>query len=433
MIFLLLSIASSALTVGNFSQKLNHSDPASPLFNQSFFEMSDYFDPAHGLVILKIGSETWELPPAGVDDWFEELAKHFKATVITLQHRFFGHSQPFSDTSTPHLAFLTVEQALQDYAYLHDNFVSTLTHASLAKNTWVVIGGSYPGLLSANIRKRWPDKFAAAISSAGVVFATNDYYAFDLQDAITMGQECASLARTVRARALRLFRTDRQYIASLLNFSDTLTEFEFNTSFGDTFITGAQLSDITSFCAPLLDTLKTGADPLIAFAQYAASNGGFAENGTAPLKDTSAANSSEERCWFWMTCNEVAYWQTSPRSRLSLRGRANTTQFEDQCQDVFGFPMHPDVDKFNREHNVTRGNNVSHVAFITGSQDPWQWACVGEDTPVDEGNWVHTIKGFEVGHHREFNRPQSDDPEDMRATRAKLVLLLEQWTNWSAT
>jgi hypothetical protein len=283
--------------------------------------------------------------------------------------------------------------------------------------------------LSANIRKRWPDKFAAAISSAGVVFATNDYYEFDLQNAITMGQECASLARTVRARALKLFREDRAYLASLLDLSDNFTEFDLNVSFGDIFVTGAQLSNITALCAPLVDTLRTGADPLIAVAKYAKEIGGFED--TTDVKNETAANESEERCWLWMTCNEVGYWQTSPPERVALRGQATRKQFEDDCKDVFGFENGPDVDKFNREHNVTKGNNVSHVAFITGSQDPWQWACVGEDIEVDDGNWVHTIKGFEVGHHKEFNKPEPDDPEDLTETREKIVRLIEQWTNFT--
>jgi hypothetical protein len=132
-----------------------------------------------------------------------------------------------------------------------------------------------------------------------------------------------------------------------------------------------------------------------------------------------------------MTCNELGYWQTSPRERVALRGQATREQFEHQCTRVFGFTKGPDVDKFNREHRVTRGSNLSHVAFITGSQDPWQWACVGEDTDVDDGNWVHTIKGFEVGHHREFDKPQWDDPEDLKETRAKIVRLIEQWTNFT--
>jgi hypothetical protein len=131
-----------------------------------------------------------------------------------------------------------------------------------------------------------------------------------------------------------------------------------------------------------------------------------------------------------MTCNELGYWQTSP-GRVGIRGSTVTTEkFEEQCNETFG--VTPDVDKFNREHNVTKGNNVSHVAFITASQDPWQWACVGEDVEVDDGNWVHTIKGFEVGHHREFNKPDPDDPQDMKDTRAKVVRLLEEWIGWQS-
>jgi hypothetical protein len=207
-------------------------------------------------------------------------------------------------------------------------------------------------------------------------------------------------------------QTDREYATSLFGVPTNISEWEFDEMIADTCVTGAQYSDITSFCAPLVDTLITGESPLIAFARLSM------ERRRVP----------SGYAWFWMTCNELGYWQTSP-GRIGIRGQEVTTErFEDQCNATFG--RKPDVDKFNREHNVTKGNNVSHVAFITGSQDPWQWACVGEDIEVDEDNWVHTIKGFEVGHHREFDQPQPNDPQDMKDTRAKIVKLIEEWIGW---
>jgi hypothetical protein len=92
--------------------------------------------------------------------------------------------------------------------------------------------------------------------------------------------------------------------------------------------------------------------------------------------------------------------------------------------------MHPNVTDFNAKHNVTRGNNVSHVIFGTDSQDPWAWTCVGEDTPVDDDNWVYVVKGLEVGHHREFNAPTAQDPADLNRTRGHIIQKLETWLEW---
>jgi hypothetical protein len=40
---------------------------------------------------------------------------------------------------------------------------------------------------------------------------------------------------------------------------------------------------------------------------------------------------------------------------------------------------------------------------------------------------VYTIKGAEVGHHREFNNPTPDDPEDMKRARENLIMVLDKW------
>jgi hypothetical protein len=207
-----------------------------------------------------------------------------------------------------------------------------------------------------------------------------------------------------------------------------ITEFDFNLAFGETFTVGPQFSNVAQLCGPLLDTLRTGSDPVIALATYARANAGLQTMSLNYLRNETAANESEDRCWFWVTCNELAYWQTSP-GRIGLRGvNLTTAGFEEKCRAVFNDSMPPpDVDKFNSEHNLTRGNNVSHIAFVTDSQDPWAWTCIGPDIDVDDDNWVYTIKGTEVGHHREFNNPTPDDPEDMKRARENLIMVLDKW------
>ena len=61
---------------------------------------------------------------------------------MLVQHRFFGISQPYDNTSTSVLKYLTVEQAVEDYGRFHDLY----NDGSYKSFPWMVVGGSYPGL-----------------------------------------------------------------------------------------------------------------------------------------------------------------------------------------------------------------------------------------------------------------------------------------------
>lgn len=71
------------------------------------------------------------------------------ALLVTLEHRFYGASQPFPDWKTRNLEYLTSEQALADTAYFIDQKNFEFLHSIGRKPEWIVIGGSYPGALSA--------------------------------------------------------------------------------------------------------------------------------------------------------------------------------------------------------------------------------------------------------------------------------------------
>jgi len=67
-----------------------------------------------------------------------------------LEHRYYGQSQPYENWSTENLVHLSSEQALADLA----SFL-TAQGAGDQKKT-LVIGGSYPGALSAWFRVHYP-------------------------------------------------------------------------------------------------------------------------------------------------------------------------------------------------------------------------------------------------------------------------------------
>jgi serine protease 16 len=92
-----------------------------------------------------------------------------QALILALEHRYYGQSQPFPDLSTPNLRFLSSRQALQDIALFHEYITSRLDLPATTK--WVTFGGSYPGMLAAWSRSKFPHLFHAAVSSSAPVEA----------------------------------------------------------------------------------------------------------------------------------------------------------------------------------------------------------------------------------------------------------------------
>lgn len=431
MLFIWLFVLQAFSTLSDFDQLLDHANSTdSRTFKQKYFEENEFFDEKDGIIILKIGAESSDLSPSGVSDWFRDVAQKYHAKVITIQHRFFGKSQPFSDTSIDSLQYLTTAQAIDDYGYFHDNYNQTLSNYP-----WLIVGGSYPGLLSAFTIKKYPQKFFAAISSAGVVFANDNLTMFDTQIAISMGHECASIARQTRMAIDDLIESDPEYLYRLFNLSQNFTKADLYFMFADIFSLGPQYGDRAHLCGALLDAHIKGSDTVVAFAKYAnevfvPKFGSLEPYSTGYLQIQSATNVSASRCWFWMTCNELGYWQTYP-DRTGIRSPVLTTEhFNKQCEAVFNmnFTDIRNVDQFNKDHDIT--NNISHVLFTTASQDPWTWSCITQGTKMGESaqnNYINLITGEEMGHHFEFNQPEESDPPDLKRSRIRMLQVIDGW------
>ena len=102
-----------------------------------------------------------------------QWAKDFHARMVVLEHRFYGDSQPFRNTSIQSLAYLQTEQALADTAVL----IGTLNALKNDSNPrWVLFGGSYAGSLAAAMRVRYPSLSIGAIASSAPVQAQVDFY-----------------------------------------------------------------------------------------------------------------------------------------------------------------------------------------------------------------------------------------------------------------
>jgi len=101
----------------------------------------------------------------------------FNATLLTLEHRYYGASQPFGTWTTENLKYLNTTEALADTAEFISWYNSTMTKPT---DNWLIIGGSYPGAFVAWFKHMYPDHVKAAWSSSGVIDPIQRFTDFDL-------------------------------------------------------------------------------------------------------------------------------------------------------------------------------------------------------------------------------------------------------------
>ena len=86
-----------------------------------------------------------------------DIAPEFSALIIFAEHRYYGQSLPYPNSSLTDptkTGYLTSEQALADYADLLTDLRATMPGAG--DSPVIVFGGSYGGMLAAWFRVKYP-------------------------------------------------------------------------------------------------------------------------------------------------------------------------------------------------------------------------------------------------------------------------------------
>lgn len=98
------------------------------------------------------------------------------ARLFTIEHRYYGASQPCNDWSVECYKNLSSEAGLADFAY----FLRKMNEDMPTRQT-IVVGGSYPGALSAWFRYKYPDIATASWAASAVVQPWEDMWSYDEQ------------------------------------------------------------------------------------------------------------------------------------------------------------------------------------------------------------------------------------------------------------
>ena len=370
-------------TPNYFDQVVDHAAPSAGTFRQKYYVDWSNYAGAGAPIFLYIGGEG---PAGGTPGGFVATqAAALGAAIFCLEHRWYGESLPGDPTDKAFfMRTLSVEQGLADLAAFATNVSATQLSGA---HKWLIVGGSYAGAMASWARLRYPNLFAAAWSSSGVVEAVFNFVEFDRQIVRDISGECADALRHITALAEAAFDdpAERARMYSLFKAPDSLSRVDFLWMMADSGAMGPQYGAKAALCAAVL---PVGADPLAQFASWTIGHygSGFASQcyySTSCLSDPSqSARWANQRPWVWQCCSELAYWQ--PGFPGSIRSREITVDyFTGQCQAAFVPGLVANTTGFNAVFGG-KDSAVTKVVALAGSNDPWQGACVNASRPDSE-------------------------------------------------
>ncbi|OQR89194.1 serine protease family S28 [Thraustotheca clavata] len=337
--------------------------------------------------------------------FFTQLAKKYNAYVISLEHRFYGKSQPTSDMSTNNLKYLTADQALADIANFQDYFTQSRNLSSTTP--WVAFSGSYPGMLAAWLKYLYPTRFAGSIASSAPINIKADFYEY--MNIVHRGlhyfggDECTNTLQEGLKQFHALVASDKPEDIATLNklfnpcspMKTDLDRMDIEANVMGAYQGFAQENDSADYglknvCADLI--ARDGLSPLEKVAKINALQFSPGSNCTGSDYQNDWVNSVSDittdivginRQWTFQTCNEFGFGQTAAKSTgvfSELKYVTVDRVYYQMCKDVFGIT---DTDARIAEKKAKYHGldiNVENVVFPSGTIDPWSALAVDNST-----------------------------------------------------
>lgn len=382
-----------------------------------------------------------------------EVARAQGATVLWLEHRFFGKSLPFGadeafNLGSGRVGLLSIEQSLADYA--------EIIRKHKADGPVLTFGGSLSGTIAVLMRIQHPTLVDMAFASSAPILGLTgvaDQYSWQrrlTENFATLGgSDCPALVR----RGFAAFATpDRLKLHRALGTcekepSDSQLDMLLGQvwSFLDmigTFVYPVGISGIDLACEHMRQA-SSGEEvfaKLIQLMPMGAGGGGECMNLTRMAgpptgpPSPSARMSPNDLGWLYLACTEVIHpigannvtdmfppynWTVSGL-RTNCRNAWNVTPDEDFLRNKLDFR----IEGVGSLARVLQSPAVpGRVLLSYGEYDPWS-------TMVPKEGWADDVKVVHVpggSHCSDLETPQKYDTREMSKARENISAVIEDW------
>ena len=383
------------------------------------------------VAILSIGGESDTDSGDGGNktayDIMGEVALRYNAPIYTLEHRFYGKSQPFADDenplSTEYLKYLSSRYEIQDLvafqAYIDKQFCEKNGAKYIHGKTcvaWMIAGGSYAGAVAAWISQQHPHLFAATVSSSGVVDAHYELPEFDTHTFAAGGVPCS---RAIQQALREIERVTEDGNDTYLQFFDALNAKsnleDFYYFLADATLMSFQYGHYKDTCPEIVKIWNNGEDPTDYIVNYIKQQYKYITYDRDYLKTTTEGH---QRQWWYQTCTEVAYFQ--PAAVLNnVRSPRVTTQWHlDICKYAFGLDLGDPTDRTNKYYG-NRALYAPNTFFSNFWQDVWHLCGVTEAQARVSDNQIGYINCRDCGHCVDLHTYADSDVEQLVELRKK--------------
>jgi pimeloyl-ACP methyl ester carboxylesterase len=391
---------------GSFTQQIDHPTDGSTstlgTFRQRFWYSTQFAKSDDSPVIFYFCGE------APCDPYYvqsmADAAMSLNASVVALEHRYYGTSLPYPDETLAHMKYLTIHNALEDAAA----FQQWATQILPLKGKWIAVGGSYPGMLAAFYREKHPELVVGAWASSAPVNVQESFSGYDAIASKALGETCTAQFQQVLSRASAAYDNPAQLSAfSTQVFGFPLTADEFSkTDFLGFFSDYAEGAAQYGYQRLLCAALAQETDPVQGFAEYLQPPLGGTPSASPPsgptvpnlpagkvpergqiiskLAHPPAIDNFAGAEWFYQVCTEVGFFQVynPDRSQSVMSDLMSDQYWANQCMQYVG--QLPATDATRSEYYAPlAAGQVSNVLFTTGSLDPWSvLSFENEDPPA---------------------------------------------------
>lgn len=374
--------------------------------------------------------------------------------LFALEHRYYGKSYPeFKDGSSPvtneNLKYLSSRQALADLAHFTEFVKEEYQIPSDSKV--VTFGGSYPGMLAAWSRLKYPHLIHAAVSNSAPIEVILDFseymdvYARSIADPAVGGSpDCLDLLHKGHEEIATMLTEggdeEKEFIASSFNICNGTSAFEEKKNV-DSFVGDGvaffdvqsndpscdeDLCNIEKFCDFLIEESNHTSVSIVEILAKVSNEMESGECKDISWEDMISFVSSPEkgkaggeRSWLWQTCTEVGFYQTCETNSTCPFARGYHTLDADFeiCQRAFG--IDEDFVKENVEDTLTYYGgwdiSSSQILSVNGDIDPW--SAMSYSNSGKKNKYLPSIWSNHSSHHFWTHEVKESDSSAVMETR----------------